>query len=101
LAREVNQHGFDVVDPQGQCISVKTTAQTSGFVTLSGNTHAKAQQLMLQQYLQGELHTVYHGPMELAVKEARDYKGNWELDISKARALQARLSTVGLPSGAA
>ena len=50
-----------------------------------------AQQLMLLQYAQGDLITVYHGPMDLAVQEARDYKGNWELEISKARALQARL----------
>lgn len=101
LAREVNQHGFDVIDPQGQRISVKTTAQSSGFVTLSGNTHSKAQQLMLLQYARGELVTVYHGPMDLAVQKARDYKGNWELDISKARALQARRNAASGQPGSA
>mgnify|MGYP001765020311 CR=1 FL=1 len=100
LAHKVNQHGFDVIDPQGQCISVKTTAQTSGFVTLSGKTHSKAQQLMLLQYVQGELSTVYHGPMALVAQEARDYRGNLELDLSKARSLQARLNAAQPPGSA-
>ena len=50
LAHEVNQHGFDVGAPSGRRISVKTTAQTTGFVAIRESTLSKVDDLMVLQY---------------------------------------------------
>ena len=46
---------------------------------------------MLIQYLNGQLSTVYYGPVAPAVAVCRyyDYSGKHELDIAKARKLMA------------
>lgn len=92
LAHEANQHGFDVVR-QGRRISVKTTAQASGFVQIGKSTLAQVDDLMLVQYSKGQLLTVYYGPIAPAVMACRyyDYSGKHELDISKARKLMAAM----------
>jgi hypothetical protein len=88
LAHNANQHGFDVLcKGSGRTISVKTTAQKTGFVAISATTTHKAQDLMIVQYADGELTTVYYGSMKQAIQSARHYKnpGKYELDIGKAR----------------
>jgi hypothetical protein len=89
LAHKANQHGFDVVCSNGNRVSVKTTAQITGFVPISKSTIDKVDDLMIVQYRDGELFTVYYGPVSVATAAARFYEsvGNYELDISKARKL--------------
>lgn len=91
LAHLTNQHGFDVICSAGRKVSVKTTAQKSGFVPIGKSTIHKADDLMIVQYQEGMLTTVYYGPVAEAVSAARYYEpsGNYELDISKARRLMA------------
>ena len=89
LAYLANQHGFDVVCRNGRRISVKTTAQTTGFVPIGKATIDKVDDLMIIQYRDGELSIVYYGPICPAAAAARyyDHVGKYELDISKARRL--------------
>ena len=91
LAHMANQHGFDVVCSNGRRISVKTTAQVSGFVSISKSTLDRVDDLMVVQFLDGNISTVYFGPVKAAVAISRFYEpsGCYELDISKARRLTA------------
>lgn len=89
LAHTANQHGFDVISSNGRRISVKTTAQITGFVPISANTLDKVDDVMILQFKDGSLNVVYHGEISQAVEAARFYEhvGKYELDISKARKL--------------
>lgn len=87
LAREVNQHGFDVVSEEGRRISVKTTAQAKGFVSINKSTCHRAEDLMVLRYINEVLEVVYYGPMEAATASSRLYDGRYELELSKATAL--------------
>jgi hypothetical protein len=91
LVHEPNQHGFDVVCAKGRRISVKTTAQRTGFVAIGKSTIEQVDDLMVIQYRDGGLETLYYGPVNVAVQVCRfyDYSGKHELDISKARRLMA------------
>lgn len=89
LADLTNQPGFDVESPGGKKISVKTTAQVSGFVSISASTLLKADELMLVQYSNGQTSTVFHGSVHKAVAGTRMYEGRYELDIGRARKLAA------------
>jgi hypothetical protein len=92
LAHRANQHGFDVVARDGRKISVKATAQKTGFIAISKKTLHHADDLMLLQYADGRLSVVYYGCINRAAAAARLYEGvgKYELDISKARALGAQ-----------
>lgn len=98
LAHLANQHGFDVVCRNGRRISVKTTAQATGFVPIGKATIDKVDDLMIIQFRNNELSIVYYGPIGPATAAARFYEqvGKYELDISKAR----RLAAVTLPGQA-
>lgn len=85
LAQRVNQEGFDVVGADGRRISVKTTAQKTGFVSLNANTLDRAEDLMILRYSDGAFDVVYHGEIGPAVEAARPWEGRFELDLSKAR----------------
>jgi len=87
LAHEANQHGFDVVSENGRRISVKTTAQKSGFITINPNTVNKIDDLMLIQFIDSRLEVVFHGPIQKAVDVSRTWEGKYEFDISKAKKL--------------
>lgn len=89
LAVLTNQPGFDVESPCGKRISVKTTAQVSGFVSISASTLQKADELMLVQYSNGQTTTVFHGSVQKAVTGIRMWKGSYELDVGRARKLAA------------
>lgn len=95
LSHIANQHGFDVVCRNGRRISVKTTAQTTGFVPIGKTTLGKVDDLMIVQYRDGQLSIVYYGPVGPAVAAARYYRrdGKYELDLSKARRLAAGVAT--------
>ena len=90
LARRVNQEGFDVVSSTGRRISVKTTAQGSGFISMNANTVDRADDLMILRYDDGAFEIVYHGQMQPAADVARPYQGRLELDLTKARKLAAK-----------
>lgn len=96
LAHLTNQHGFDVICRSGRKVSVKTTAQKNGFVPIGRSTIERVDDLMVIQYQDGALSTVYYGPIAQAIAAARYYAptGNYELDLSKAR----RLTTTASPS---
>src|SRR3546814_7598536 len=87
-----NQHVLDFVCSNDRRISVKTTAQVSGFVSISKSTLDRVDDLMVVQFLDGKISTVYFGPVGAAVEISRFYEpsGCYELDISKARRLMAR-----------
>ena len=85
LAKETNQHGFDVISEDGRKISVKTTAQASGFVSLNKKTLNKTDDLMILQYINNELQIIYFDKIENATKDCRTWKDNFELDISRAK----------------
>jgi hypothetical protein len=87
LAREINQHGFDVIGASGRRISVKTTAQKSGFVSINQNTLDKVDDLIILQFHDGEFKTMYHGTIHEAVTVARTWKNTYELSVSKAKKL--------------
>jgi len=89
LAHTANQHGFDVISSSGRRVSVKTTAQRTGFVPISAATLDKVDDVMILQFKEGELDVVYYGEILKAVEVARFYEhtGKYELDISKARKL--------------
>lgn len=87
LSHHANQHGFDVVAENGKRISVKTTAQKSGFVTISSKTLSQVDELMVLQYLDGELLEIYYGDIAPAIEISKTYPyhDKYELNISKAR----------------
>ena len=84
LARRVNQHGFDV-RPQGRTVSVKTTAQRSGFVPVNLKTVGLCDDLCVYQYVDGSLEQVYWGPIGPAVEVGRIYGQNSEIQIARLR----------------
>ncbi|MGE3611711.1 MAG: hypothetical protein AB7I27_19125 [Bacteriovoracaceae bacterium] len=87
LAHETNQHGFDVISSDGRKISVKTTAQISGFVSINPKTLSKVDDLMVLQFIDGELHLLYFGPVEKASLACRKWGNKLELDLTKAKKL--------------
>ncbi|HCZ9047618.1 TPA: hypothetical protein O4G41_004542 [Vibrio alginolyticus] len=89
MSHVVNQHGFDVLGPTGRRISVKTTAQKTGFVRISAKTLDQVDDLMVIQFRNDRLDEVYFGEVTTAISHARYYESvnAFELDISKARAL--------------
>lgn len=89
FAHRVNQHGFDVVAPNSRRISVKTTAQVSGFVAITQSTSHLADDLMLLQYIKGNIQVLYYGPMTKVIAASRIYEGKYEFDIKKSQTLNA------------
>lgn len=101
LAHLTNQHGFDVICKTGRRVSVKTTAQKSGFISIGESTINRVDDIMIVQYQDEALSTVYYGPVTPAVSAARLYQptGNYELDISKARRLMTQLELSARTNG--
>jgi hypothetical protein len=88
LAAEVNQHGFDVISEEGKRVSVKTTAQISGFVAINKKTLSKVDELMILQYCNNELKMIYYDNIINATKDCRVWKDTFELDISRAKKME-------------
>lgn len=89
LAHTSNQHGFDVISSSGRKISVKTTAQKTGFVPISASTLDKVDDLMILQFDEGTLNIIYYGEISKAINVARYNKrvNKYEVYISRARKL--------------
>lgn len=86
LSHETNQHGFDVI-ANNKRISVKTTAQESGFLSISKNALDLVDELMVIRYKDSDFHILYHGDIKPAIEAARVWQDKYERDISKARTL--------------
>lgn len=83
LAKETNQQGYDVVT-NGRRISVKTTAQDSGFVSINKNTFEKFDDLFVAQYVNDELDVLFFEPKE-KIPASRQYGNRYEIDLSAFR----------------
>ncbi|OXS78714.1 DUF7225 domain-containing protein [Domibacillus enclensis] len=83
LARETNQHGFDVVS-NGRKISVKTTAQITGFIPINQNTFHLADDFFIVQYTNHDFHLLFYRPKE-EVPIARKYEKTYEVDIHRLK----------------
>jgi hypothetical protein len=87
LAKETNQHGFDVIK-NGRRISVKTTAQENGFVAINKNTFDKFDDLFVVQYVKDDFKLLFYGPKEEIVPIARTYGDKFEVDISALKKIK-------------
>lgn len=85
LAKETNQHGFDVISSEGRRISVKTTAQTVGFVAFNKKTFLMVDEIMVLQYTTEGLVQIYFGDVDTIRPFCRTWKETFELDISKLK----------------
>ena len=87
LARQPNQHGFDVV-ADGRRISVKTTAQENGgFVTFNSNTIKDFDDVFIVHYKNGGFHILYNGAKEPIEAIGRPYNNQLEVDLNKIKKL--------------
>ncbi|GGE79435.1 DUF7225 domain-containing protein [Priestia taiwanensis] len=84
LAKETNQHGFDVVK-SGRRISVKTTAQENGFVTINSKTFDQFDDFFVVQYVKDDFKLLFYGPKEEIFPIMRTYGDTFELEISKLK----------------
>ncbi len=80
LARQTNQHGFDVLH-NGRRISVKTTAQNSGFISINQNTFSQFDDFFVVQYINDDFKILFYGPKE-QVPISRTYGNKYEVDLS-------------------
>ncbi len=85
LATQTNQRGYDVICSNNRKISVKTTAQKSGFVTFNKRTLDLADDIMIIQYSEDGLKKIYFGTSKFIIPYCRTWKENFELDISKIK----------------
>lgn len=90
LAKRVNQAGFDVIAHDGRKISVKTTAQKTGFVSFNKKTIHLVDDLMIIQFEDKDFSVVFHGDIDVAINHSRTYKDRYEFDIGKAKSLWKR-----------
>lgn len=86
LSRQTNQHGFDVVS-KGRRISVKTTAQTDGFITINQNTFVGFDDFFVIQYANDDFNIIYYGPKEEVLQISRVYGTKYEVDITRLKKL--------------
>lgn len=82
LSRQTNQHGYDVVS-KGRRISVKTTAQTDGFIPINQNTFDDFDDFFVIQYANDDFKIIYYGPKEEVQKISRVYGNKYEVDITR------------------
>ncbi|UNL87436.1 DUF7225 domain-containing protein [Priestia koreensis] len=89
LARQTNQHGFDVISNERR-ISVKTTAQTENHITINQRTFEQFDDFFVVQYLDGEFKTIFYGPKEEIIPILKVYNDKYELPILKLKSLKNR-----------
>lgn len=87
LAILTNQKGFDVKSKDGRRISVKTTAQKGGFVSINKNTIDNVDELMIIQFLDNQLVIIFYDSIEIVKQQCRTWENKFEFDISKAKLL--------------
>lgn len=87
LALHANEPGYDVISATGRKISVKTTAQTTGFVAINRNTFDLFDDLFIVQYKNDLFQVVFFGEKEQIIESCRIYENTYELDLSKLKKL--------------
>ncbi|MER2192241.1 MAG: hypothetical protein ABS951_14870 [Solibacillus sp.] len=87
LALHVNEPGYDVISANGRKISVKTTAQTNGFIAINRNTFHLFDDLFIVQYKNDMFQVVFFGDKEQIIDSCRIYENTYELDLSKLKKL--------------
>lgn len=87
LALNANEPGFDVISAEGRKISVKTTAQTSGFIAINRNTFHLFDDLFIVLYKNDSFQVLFYGEKEQIVDSCRIYENTYELDLSKLKKL--------------
>lgn len=88
LAKEVNQHGFDVTKDNRR-ISVKTTAQENSFITINARTFDQFDDLYVVQYKDDEFKVIYYGPKEAILDIKRNVNSKYEVDINRIKKLDS------------
>jgi len=83
LALNANEPGYDVIGEDGRKISVKTSAQTNGFIAINRNTFHLCDDMFIVQYKNDMFQVVFFGEKERIVDSCRIYENTYELDISK------------------
>ncbi|MGP7817387.1 DUF6998 domain-containing protein [Niallia sp. 01092] len=86
LSRQTNQHGFDVIS-NNRRISVKTTAQTNGFISINQRTFDDFDDFFVVQYKDDDFKTIYFGPKEEVKKISRVSGSKYEVDINQLKKL--------------
>lgn len=89
LSRIANQHGFDVIS-NNRRISVKTTAQTDGFITINKNTFSSFDDLFVVQYLDDDFNIIFYGPKEEIIPIKREYNNKFEVPINQLKKLSQK-----------
>lgn len=89
LARETNQHGFDVIC-KGRRISVKTTAQDNGFISINQNTFSQFDDFFVVQYKQDDFKVLFYGLKE-DVPLSQTYGNKYEVNIGALKKQQIKL----------
>jgi len=87
LALNANEPGYDVIGEDGRKISVKTTAQTNGFIAINRNTFHLCD-IFIVQYKNDMFQVLFFGEKERIVDSCRIYENTYELDISKLIKIQ-------------
>lgn len=85
-----NQRGWDVSYGAGIRVSVKTTAQSSGFVSISKSTLNLVDEIRIYQFQDGNINCIAHGQVAEIIALCREWRGNYELDLSKAKIFDIR-----------
>ena|SRR5690625_40514 len=86
LARVTNQHGYDVIS-NGRRISVKTTAQKNGFISINKNTFDQFDDFFVVQYTEDDFQILFYRPKE-EVPTKRLYGDRYEVDIRALKEYQ-------------
>ncbi|TKI79863.1 hypothetical protein FC701_30295 [Bacillus mycoides] len=89
LSKVTNQHGYDVIK-DGRRISVKTTAQGKGFITINQNTFHQFDDFFVVQYKDDDLKLLFYGPKE-EIPSLRPYGNNYEVNISSLKRIEKTL----------
>ncbi|MBM7650406.1 hypothetical protein JOC78_003396 [Bacillus ectoiniformans] len=90
LARQTNQHGFDVLN-NGRRISVKTTAQDKSFISINQNTFDQFDDFFVVQYIDDDFKVLFYGPKE-QVPLSRVYGNKYEVNISALKKIRKEQS---------
>ncbi|MCU4851979.1 hypothetical protein OCD08_21015, partial [Bacillus paranthracis] len=89
LSKVTNQHGYDVIK-DGRRISVKTTAQEKGFITINQNTFDQFDDFFVVQYKDDDLKVIFYGPKE-EIPSLRPYGNTYEVDIHSLKRVEKTL----------
>lgn len=90
LAKETNQHGFDVIS-EGKRISVKTTAQAKKFIPFNSKTFDRFDEIFIVHYMNEEFHILYYGDKKPIEQIVRMYGNTYEVDMEKIKRLGRQL----------